>query len=141
MGLGSDCYQNGNKTCYIPKFSKCYVETGLEMSFFICKGVFYRPPEHNTKGGSHSIELRRSLRKWNIPTCRGQKIDEKIWSICLVIIFTLGVLVIKMSKMTHCFVFSANDSKKSHSLGQITKCTWKILWVLSENCTVNKLWS
>ena len=34
-----------------------------------------------------------------------QRIDEKNWVICLVIMFNSGVMVIKISKMTHCLYF------------------------------------
>ena len=34
------------------------------------------------------------IQKWNIPTDRAQKVDEKNGVICLVIMFTLGDLVI-----------------------------------------------
>ena len=54
------------------------------------------------------------MQKWNIPTDRTQKADEKNGVICLVIMFTPRVMVIKMSKWL-IFVFSADDSKK---LGQ-----------------------
>ena len=50
----------------------------------------------------------------NIPTDRTQKVDEKNGVICLVIMFTPRVMVIKMSRWL-ISVFSADDSKK---LGQ-----------------------
>ena len=42
---------------------------------------------------------------------RAQRINEKNEVICL-IMFTSRVIVIKMSKMAHFFVFSANFSEK-----------------------------
>ena len=39
------------------------------------------------------------MKKWNIPTDRDQKVDEKNGVICLVIMFTSRVMVIKMPKM------------------------------------------
>ena len=37
------------------------------------------------------------MRKWNIPTDGAERVDQEIW----VIMFTSGVMVIKMSKMAH----------------------------------------
>ena len=44
---------------------------------------------------------------------RAQSVDEKNEGICLVIMFTFRVIVIKMSKMAEFFLFSADESKKS----------------------------
>ena len=44
---------------------------------------------------------------------RAQKVDEKNGIICLVIMFTSRGIFIKMSKMAHFFVFSADGNKKS----------------------------
>ena len=49
--------------------------------------------------------------KWNIPTDRARRVVKKSGVICLVIMFTPGAMVIKMSKMAHFFVFSVDDSK------------------------------
>ena len=43
------------------------------MSLLACKCLFYRP-EHNAKGEPHSLEME----KWNIPTDRAQRVDEKV---------------------------------------------------------------
>ena len=45
------------------------------------------------------------MQKWNIPTDRAQKVDDKNGVICLLIMFTSRVTVIKMSKMVHSFIF------------------------------------
>ena len=42
------------------------------MSLLACKCVFYRP-EHNANGRPHGLEMK----KWNIPTDRAKKEDEK----------------------------------------------------------------
>ena len=47
-----------------------------------------------------------------MPVNRVQRLDEKTGFICLVIMCTPGVKVIKMSKMAPFFIFSADDSKK-----------------------------
>ena len=39
------------------------------------------------------------MQKWNIQTDRAQRVDEKNWVICLVIMFAPGVTAIKMSKI------------------------------------------
>ena len=41
------------------------------------------------------------MQKWNIPMARAQIVDGKNGAICLVIMFTPQVMVIKMSKMAH----------------------------------------
>ena len=56
--------------------------------------------------------------KLNIPTDRAQRVDQKNEFICLVIMFTFGVMVIKMSKMAHFFVLSADDSKHQSQFRQ-----------------------
>ena len=43
---------------------------------------------------------------------RGQRVHEKIEVICLLIMFSPGIIV-KMAKMAHSFVYSADESKKS----------------------------
>ena len=42
---------------------------------------------------------------------RAQRVDEKNEVICLVIVFTLGVMVIKMSKMVHFLYFLLMPAK------------------------------
>ena len=53
------------------------------------------------------------MQKLNIPKERAQRVNEKSGVICLVIMFTPRITVIKMSKAAHFFVSSADDSKKS----------------------------
>ena len=43
---------------------------------------------------------------------RAERVDEKNVVICLLIIFTPGVMVTEMSKMIYFLLFSADDSKK-----------------------------
>ena len=71
------------------------------------------------------------MQKWNIPTDRVQRVDEKNVIICLVIMFTYGVMVIKMSKMAHFLYFLLMIAKNSHSFGKTFKCIWKILILIS----------
>ena len=55
-------------------------------------------------GGLHWTEG-LEMQKWNISTDRAQRADEKNGVICLVIMFTPGVMVIKMSKIAHFCTF------------------------------------
>ena len=82
------------------------------------------------------------MQKWNIPTDRAWGVDEKIGVIFLVIMFTPGVMVIKMSKNGSFFVFFANDSKILVTVQAKHLSTPKgSFWVLSENGIVNWFWS
>lgn len=75
--------------------------TDWKVSSLSSKQIFYRP-EHIVKKVPHRIGFWRSWNaKWNIPTDRAQKVNEKNWVICLAIIFTPEVMAIKKSKMTH----------------------------------------
>ena len=52
------------------------------------------------------------IQRYNILTDRTQRIDEKNRVICLVIMFTPRVMIIKLSKMAHFFVFPADNNNK-----------------------------
>ena len=58
------------------------------------------------------------MQKWNIPTDRAQRVDEKNGVICLVIMYTPDVMVIKMSKMAHFLYFLATPAKNQSQFGQ-----------------------
>ena len=64
-------------------------------------------------------------RQWNRPTDRAQ-------IVCLVIMFTPGVMVIKMSKWLICIL--QMTEKVSHSLGKIFQHSWKILFSFFRKC-------
>ena len=51
------------------------------------------------------------IQKWDIPTNRARRADEKNGIIFLVIVFTPGVMVIKMSKITHFLYFVLTTAK------------------------------
>ena len=76
--------------------------TGLQLSSFACKCVFYRP-EHNARGDPMELNFG--------DLDRAQRLNEKNWFICHVILFTPRVMVIKMSIMAQFFVFAAHGSK------------------------------
>ena len=72
---------------------------GLNGSSLASKCLFYRP-EHNVRGDPMILNFKDlEMQKWNIPMDRTQRVDEKNGVICLVIMFTSGVMVIKMSKI------------------------------------------
>ena len=79
MGLGPNWYQIGNKTCYIPKVRKFYVEkkmsmlSGLKVSFLACKCAFYRP-EHNVRWDPIELNFEGlEMKKRNVPTDKSSK--------------------------------------------------------------------
>ena len=51
------------------------------------------------------VDLNSEMQKWNTPTDRTQKVDEKNGVIYLVIMHTPSGGIIKMSKMAHFFNF------------------------------------
>ena len=51
------------------------------------------------------------MQKWNIQSDRAQRVDEKNGVICLVVIFTLRVRVIKMSQIAHFVSFLLMEAK------------------------------
>ena len=78
--------------------------TGLKMPSLVCKCVFCRPEQ---------IAKNFKMQKSNIPMDRPWRVDDKNGVIYLVIMFTPGVMIIKMSKNGSFFVFSADYSPKS----------------------------
>ena len=78
---------------------------GLKVSSLACKCVFYRL-DINAKGDRMELNFEGlQIQKWNIPTDRAQRFDEKNGAICLVIMFTPKVMVFKMSKIVVFFNF------------------------------------
>ena len=57
------------------------------------------------------------IQKWMLPTARAEKVDEKNGAICLVSMFPLRVMVLKLSKK---WKFCANFSEqfKDHNWGK-----------------------
>ena len=51
------------------------------------------------------MELNFEIQKWNIPTDRVLKLGGKNMVICLVIMFSPDVMIIKMSKMAYFIYF------------------------------------
>ena len=78
--------------------------TTLKVSSLEYKCVFYRP-EDNKKGGTPK-ELNfegLEMQKWNIPTDRTQRKDEKIGVICLVIMFIMLVIYMRLKDIIYLF--------------------------------------
>ena len=109
------------------------VLTGLKVSSLTCKCVFYRP-ELNAKAGLHGIEF---CKPWN-ETCQWIELQELL---CLVIMFTPIVMVLKMSEVAIFFVFSADNSKKFVTVWEIYLSAQERYWVIAENGMVNRLWT
>ena len=75
------------------------------------------------------------MQKWNIPTERAQRVDEKNGVVCLVIMFTPWVKGIKMQKWLIFCIFWWWQQKISHSLGKIFNCIWKVLLSSFRKCS------
>ena len=58
------------------------------------------------------------MQKWNMPTNRAQKLHGKNGVICLVIMFTPRVMVIKVSKMAPFLYFLLMPAKNQSQFGQ-----------------------
>ena len=71
---------------------------------------------------------RIEMQKWNIPTDRAERVDGQNGVICLVIMFILRVMVIKMSKMAHFLYFQLIPAKNQSQFKCIFTCIWKILF-------------
>ena len=65
---------------------------------------------------------------------RAQRLDEKNVALCLVVMFTPRVMVVKMSKLAYFLFFLLMAAKNYSQFGQIFKRTQKILL----SCTSNK---
>ena len=66
-------------------------------TWLLSKLVFYRT-DNRTNGGHLKLNFEGlGIQRWNKPTDRAQKVDEKNVFVCLVIMFTSRVIAIKMS--------------------------------------------
>ena len=78
---------------------------GLKVSSLACKCVFYGP-DINAKGDRMELNFEGlEIQKWNIPTYRAQRFDEKNGAIRLIIMFNPKVMVFKMSRIVVFFNF------------------------------------
>ena len=63
----------------------------------LSKHISYRS-EHRANGGPLKLDFEGlGMQRWNKPMDRAQRVDEKNVLICLVIMFTSTVMVLKMS--------------------------------------------
>ena len=71
------------------------------------------------KGGPMELKFEGiEMQKWNIPTDRAQRVDEKYGVICLIIMFTLDINVMNMSKVAHFLHFLLMTVKRQSLFGQ-----------------------
>ena len=123
------------------KVSKCSAEKGnlfylkrLNM-YFTCQNIMQR--EDFMELNFEVFEMQ----KWNIPTDRAQRINEKNKVICIFIMFTSRVMVIKISKMTHSLYFCWLKQKISHSLEKYLIASERSYLALLENAMVIGSWT
>ena len=136
--LVSNCKQSMsyNKSLQIFCRKKMPMLTGSKVSSLACKCVNFTDQNIIQRGeGPYGTEFWRSWNaEMNIPTDRAQRVDGKNGVICLIIIFTPQVMVIKMSKTAHFLYFCWCQRKISHSLYIIFMCIWKILYSSLRKC-------
>ena len=84
MGSVPNWYQIGNETCYIAKVSKFYVEKGyLCLQTWKCHHWHVSFTDQNIMEMGDPMVLNfegLGMQKWNIPTDRAQRVDEKMGS-------------------------------------------------------------
>ena len=139
-----DWDQIGNKTCYILKVRKrISTLTDLKVSFLACNRVFYKP--ENAKGTPWNWILKILKYKNEIfkrVELKKYKRERGHLPLC-----SLLELVIKISRLAHFLIFSADDSKKSvtvraKSLSISERCYLahqKILWIIGIWATISKM--
>ena len=92
--------------------------TGWKVSFLASKSVFYRP-EHIAKRRGMELNFEDlEKQKWNMPTVRTQRVGEKNGVVCLVIMFTSGLMVLKKSRMANFLYFLPTTAKNQSQFGQ-----------------------
>ena len=92
--------------------------TGLKFSSLACKCVNFTEKNIIQKGGGTPWNsILKVLKCRNTQTDRAQRVDGKNGVICLVIMFTSRVMVIKMSKMTHSLYFLLMPAKNQSQFG------------------------
>ena len=73
------------------------------------------------------------MQKWNIQRDRAQRVDEKNGVICLVIMFALGDMVMKMSKMAHFLYFLLIIAKSVAVWRKYLRASERLYLALSED--------
>ena len=110
--------------------------TGLKLSSLACRCVNFTDQNIIQRGeGLHGTEFWRS---WNAEMKYTNEYSSKSrWKngvICLIIMFTPQVMIIKMPKMAYFCIFCWCQQKISHSLDKIFTCIWKKLFSSPRKC-------
>ena len=75
--------------------------TVLKVSSLACY-MYFTDQNIMQRGNSRELNFKGpQMQKWNIPTDRAQRENEKNWVICLIILFSLWVMVVEMLKMAN----------------------------------------
>ena len=113
------------------------------MSSLACKCVNFT--DQNIIQRRNSMELNfkgLEMKKWNIATGRVQRADEKTGVICLFIMLTPQVMLIKMSKMAHFLYSLLIPAKNQWQFVQnicVSSLSQKILWIVAFWATISKI--
>ena len=82
------------------------------------------------------------IKKWNIPTDRAQRVDEKYGVISPTYhVYSRKSWSLKCQKWIMFCILCSWQQKNSHSVGKIFKCTWKILLSSFWKCGMVRLLS
>ena len=103
---------------------RAFVLTGLKVSSLACKRF-----KCFTDQKIMQVELNfegLEIKKWNIAADRTQRVGENNGVICLVIMLTPRVMVIKMSKRLIFCIFCWRQQNINLSLGKLFKRTGKV---------------
>ena len=109
---------------------------GLKVLFLACKCAHFTD-QNMIQRGRDPMELNfegLEMQKWNTPTDRAQRVHGKNGVVCLVIMFTSRVMVIKMLNIAYFLYFLLMPAQISHSLNNILMCIWKILFSSIRKC-------
>ena len=123
--------------------SNCSVEKGY-LCQQACKwhywhvNVYFTEQSIKQRGGLMELNFESlEIQKWNIPTDKAQRANKKIRVICLFIVFTSGIIVIKMSNF---FIFSSDNSKKLVIVwAKYLNAPERFYWILLKNGIFDRL--
>ena len=110
----------------------------LKVSPLASKSLFHKT-EHKARRGEEEVVDKKlifegfDMQKHTIPTDGDQKVDEKNGVICVVIMFTAEVVIIKVLKMAPFSYFLLMTAKLQSQFGH-SKCMWKISLNSFWNC-------
>ena len=110
---------------FIPGWNFISAKTCKQSETFDHRQGWFHPRTSFIPGWNFTCKHPLKIHKWNIPTDRAQRVDEKNEVTCLVIMLIPRVMVINMSKMTAFCVLCWWQQKTS--LSKIFKCIWNML--------------